>query len=355
MDVIQPPTLAKHFYFDTFAIEPEQDRISFTYTTDAGHAFTHELAFIFPVGADMESLEAAAFALGMSELVHFWKTILAPEIVIKAGKLSPEQIAFWETLYTKGLGEFFYVNRIDFRGLVHITNDPHAPELLPATNASWQGRRALVPFGGGKDSIVTGELLRKQGRDFAWFELEPLPFGSRLREVSGVTECISIGRNVAKNFAPIIELVKNGAPNGHVPITATYIMSAAFAAQAHGFGDIVMSLERSANEGNVEYLGMDVNHQYSKSYEFETAAAEYIRDYVNADIRLFSLIRPLYELQIVREFVQYPKYFPYFVSCNRGLKTGAWCGECAKCIHVRCALGFSPAGYSRFNLQEKSL
>jgi hypothetical protein len=195
-----------------------------------------------------------------------------------------------------------------------------------------------VPFGGGKDSLVTGELLKKQGRAFSWFELEPLPFSTELKELSGTTESVRIGRDVAKNFAPIIELVRAGAPNGHVPITATYMFSAALAAQVYGFSDVVMSLERSASEGNVEYLGETINHQYSKSFEFEKAAAEYVRQYVNPDIRLFSLLRPLYELQIVREFSAYSKYFQHFVSCNRSLKSGGWCGMCAKCAFMFSAL-----------------
>ncbi|MEJ0053572.1 MAG: hypothetical protein WDN10_02485 [bacterium] len=355
MDAMKPSPLAHRFYFDAFAIDIERGKVAYTYTTDAGHRFVHELGYTFPDGTNPETLRPAAFALGLAELAGFWKAILAPEIVIKAGRLLPEQIAFWENLYTQGLGEFFYVNKIDFRGLVHVVGDPQAPDILPVQSIPNGPRRALVPFGGGKDSLVTGELLKKQEKAFSWFELEPLPFGPRLREVSGVTDCVSVRRDVAKNFAPVMELVKRGAPNGHVPITATYMMSAVLAAQANGFTDIIPSLERSASEGNVEYLGQNINHQYSKSYEFEKMAAEYVRKYVNPGIRLFSLIRPLYELQVVRRFIEYPQYFPYFVSCNRGLKTGSWCGECAKCAFMFGALSAFLAPNTVFNIFRKNL
>ncbi len=328
--------LAQRFYFDGFTIEPDKGLITYTYTTDAGHCFTHELTPNFPQNTDIERIRPAVFALGMAELGHFWKAILAHEIIIKAGALSREQISFWENLYTKGLGEFFYVNQIDFRGLVHIMSDSSSPLIAPSSRSLAQ--RALVPFGGGKDSLVTGELLKKQGKEFSWFELEPLPFADRLKEVSGNTSSIRMGRNVPRNFSPVIELVKRGAPNGHVPITATYMMSAVLAAEINGYSDIVLSLERSASEGNVEYLGENINHQYSKSFEFEKIASEYVNQYVNPHIRLFSLLRPFYELQIVREFANHPQYFPYFVSCNRGLKTGTWCGKCAKCAFMFSAL-----------------
>jgi 7-cyano-7-deazaguanine synthase in queuosine biosynthesis len=328
--------LAARFYFDSFRINAEKGLVTYVYTTDAGHLFTHELSFGFPKRTDVSSLAPAAFALGMAELAHFWKAILAPEIVIRAGKLSSEQIAFWENLYTKGLGEFFYVNQIDFRNLVHITNDAGAPAISPTESALQ--KRALVPLGGGKDSLVTGELLKKQEKEFSWFELEPLPFAKELRAISRNGEYISVGRNVAKNFAPVIELVKKGAPNGHVPITATYMLSAVLAAKIDGFSDVVMSLEQSAEEGNVEYLGMSVNHQYSKSFEFEKMMHEYVQRHIDPNVRLFSLLRPLYEIEIVQEFVKYPQYFEHFVSCNRGLKSGTWCGACAKCAFMFAAL-----------------
>ncbi|MGH7175075.1 MAG: hypothetical protein ACREGR_01805 [Minisyncoccia bacterium] len=328
--------LAQTFYFESVELEPAHGYVRYRYTTDVGHVFIHELTFAPVAKAKKEDLMAAAFALGMAELAHYWKAILAPQIIIKAGALDEAQIAFWTNLYEQGLGEFFYVNQLDFLDLIHIESDPKASAISPTPPSA--AARTLVPFGGGKDSLVTGELLKAQGKDYAWFELEPLPFGKKLREISGVTECISMGRDVIKNFAPIMELVRQGAPNGHVPITATYIMSAALAAELYDFRDIIVSLERSADEGNVEYLGRTINHQYSKTFEFESAAQAYLTRYVDPNLRVFSLLRPLYELQIIREFAKYPEYFPYFISCNRGLKRGTWCGECAKCAFMFAAL-----------------
>ncbi len=347
--------LAQQFCFDGFTIDRESGRIVYTYTTDAGHSFKHELTLTFPSDIDVEAICPAAFALGMAELAHYWKATLAPGIIVRAGALSQEQVIFWENLYTKGLGEFFYVNKIDFRGLVHIVSDPSAPTIAPSSQLL--PHRALVPFGGGKDSLVTGELLKKQGKDFTWFELEPLPLSMKLKELSGTTNTVTIGRDVEKNFGQLAALTKEGAPNGHTPITATYILSAVLAAKVQGFSDVVLSLERSADEGNVEYFGLSINHQYSKTFEFENLIHEYVREYIDPGIRVFSLLRGLYELQIVKEFVNHPKYFPFFMSCNRGLQTQEWCGECAKCAFMFAALSaFLPVetvvGIFRKNLFE---
>ncbi len=324
--------LAQTFFFASFVLGEAE--IVYSYSTDAGHSFTHTLRHTFP-SVDQKQLEPALFALGMAELAHYWKAILAPKIVVRAGALNAEQILFWENLYTKGLGEFFYVNQIDFRGLVNIESAPEAPQIIPSAR---NGTGALVPFGGGKDSLVTAELLKERNMSFSWFEIEPLSFAPKLQEVSAVTSVVRMERNAQKNFAPIVELVTAGAPNGHVPISATYMFSAVLAAKAHGFSDVVMSLERSANFGNVEYLGQEVNHQYSKSFEFEQAIQKYVHTYIDPTVTVFSLLRPLFEIQIVERFVQYPQYFPYFVSCNKGLKTASWCGACAKCAFIFAAL-----------------
>ncbi|MEK7063082.1 MAG: hypothetical protein AAB955_00140 [Patescibacteria group bacterium] len=324
--------LAQTFFFDSFRIEPEH--IVYEYSTDAGHQFTHTLSHTFP-NPDAVRLAPALFALGMAEISGYWKAILAPKIIVKAGALNPEQIAFWENLYRRGLGEFFFKNEIDFRNLINVSSEAGALAHAPSS-AALSG--ALVPFGGGKDSLVTGEMLKKASKKFVWFELESLPISAPLMAATGISASIQLGRDVQKNFGPIIDLVEQGAPNGHVPITSVYIFSAVLAALASGQRDVIPSLERSAEFGNTEYLGMEINHQYSKSLEFESAVHDYVQKFVNPNIRVFSLLRPLYEIQIVKEFVRYPKYFSLFVSCNRRLKTGGWCGECAKCAFMFAAL-----------------
>jgi len=63
-----------------------------------------------------------------------------------------------------------------------------------------------------------------------------------------------------------------------------------------------------------------------------------VRRYLAADAHFWSLLRPLYELQVVKLFSAHPRQFPVFRSCNRGSKTNAWCGECAKCLSIFTAL-----------------
>jgi hypothetical protein len=63
---------------------------------------------------------------------------------------------------------------------------------------------------------------------------------------------------------------------------------------------IVLSNEGSANEPTV--IGTNINHQYSKTYEFECDFYQYTKKYFNIDIKYFSLLRPIKEIQIAYLF-----------------------------------------------------
>ena len=99
----------------------------------------------------------------------------------------------------------------------------------------------------------------------------------------------------------------------------------------------MVSNERSSNEGNLEYQGTIINHQYSKSFEFEKKFREYNEKYLSG-VNYFSFLRPLYELQIMKLFSEMPKYHPIFRSCNVGQKTDSWCRACPKCMSVYLGL-----------------
>lgn len=138
----------------------------------------------------------------------------------------------------------------------------------------------------------------------------------------------------------LFELNRQGAYNGHIPVSAIYAFLSVFAATVYDYRYVVVSNERSANYGNVKYLGLMINHQWSKSMEFEKLFQNYVANFITPDIQYYSLLRTMTELEIAEQFVKYPKYFLAFSSCNRnftiskGILAGKWCGECPKCAFV---------------------
>lgn len=330
------PKKYKTFSFDSYEINLQKNRITFHYSIDNEIFFDPYIELDLSRIKNPQQIETAVFNFGMAEIPSFYKTVCTKEIFIKAGYLNEEQKRFWQNIFIKGLGEMFYQNNIDFRGLAKIRVQPDAKNHdYPTLKKTQTKAKYLATMGGGKDSIVTGEMLKKRHLDFTWFMIEPWSVCKKVIKASGNNKSIIIGRNPKKYFSKVIELNKKGFYNGHVPITSTYIFGAVLAAKIHGFTHLVLSNERSANIGNVKYLGMEVNHQYSKSFEFEKAAHDYIKKYIDPQIYFFSLLRNLYEIQVAQKFCDYPQYFSKFLSCNVGLsKGGGWCGECSKCAFV---------------------
>lgn len=264
--------------------------------------------------------------------ISYWKTYCPKKIEFKSLDLNQEQAEFWNTVYTKGLGEFFYKNQLDFRGFV---NFPYSSQATASATPFPRQDRSLVGIGGGKDSIVTAELMKKAGKAFDLladdYEIQ--------KEVAR-----KVGKedfNLKRFIDPkLLELNKTpGVYNGHIPISVYYAFIGLFGAALYDYRYFIVSNEKSANYGNVSYLGEVANHQWSKSEEFEEMLQNYTRNFISPDIHYFSLLRPFTEIKIMQIFSRYNQYFGTFSSCNTNFKivgpgSKKWCGSCAKCSFV---------------------
>jgi hypothetical protein len=191
----------------------------------------------------------------------------------------------------------------------------------------------LVPIGGGKDSMVLIEAVRSlRPRLFA---VNPHPLVTELAALAGL-ELIEVRRRLSPN---LMELNRRGALNGHVPITAIVSLIAVAGSFLYHYDTIAMAIERSASEETSIVGGVDVNHQFSKSYPFELALRELVTTSIDAGLTYGSALRPYSELAISRSFAGLTKYHGTFCSCNTAFRSAAatgdrWCGECPKCRFV---------------------
>lgn len=273
-------------------------------------------------------LELTAAVLGVS----YFK-LLAPFVIdAKALALDEAEQAFVIDLYENGLGEFYARNDLKrFGRLTLETTAPHGasePLNLPS--------KALVPIGGGKDSLVSLDLLERAGLDMALFAVNPK--GPILGSVSQANQSfVSVKRALD---GEMVRLGKEpGYYNGHVPSTAIISMIASLAALLFGFDRIVLSNERSASEGNLVFDGREANHQYSKSLAFEKRISEVLASATGGALGYFSLLRPYSEAKIASLFARTHRFDTVFSSCNENFKlngnTGPlWCGKCPKCHFV---------------------
>lgn len=283
---------------------------------------------------DKNVLHNLIFNLGMMEMFSYWKATCSPEIIIEAGYLDDDQLKWWQNLLREGLGEFYFTNRINFL----------EPDLVKMTVSSGEKYSRfegdlpdnnLVLVGGGKDSAVTLEIIAKSGEDFNCLLLSPTKASGKMAQVGGCSSPIIISRTI---YPKLLELNKEGYLNGHTPFSTYLAFLSVASAVIYGYKTILVSNEASSNEGNIEYLGKQVNHQISKSYHFEKMFEEYSKKYLAGKALYFSFLRPLFELQIAKIFAKMPQYHQLFRSCNKGSKTGIWCLDCPKCLFAALVL-----------------
>ncbi len=271
-----------------------------------------------------KDIETIVFNIGMVELVSYWKCACPPVVKVLCGKLGTEQLAFWRKLYWNGLGEFYYTNGINEtpEAFMQVQCEPggrsSAFHLIKNTD------KYLVPIGGGKDSVVTLELLRRAGRVVRPLIMNPRGATVECAAKAGfpIDEVLVVRRTIDPT---LLDLNAKGYLNGHTPFSAMLAFYTHLASVLSVIPNVALSNESSANESTV--LGTNVNHQYSKSLEFEDDFRAYCPSF-----NYFSFLRPLSELQIAMLFSRLTAYHDVFRSCNVGSKQDIWCGHCAKCL-----------------------
>ena len=329
--------LTEQFLIERPTFDPATGKASFGYGLDGLH-FAETLGF--PAGADASAagspsfrklLDLTAVVLGVS----YFKLRAPFEIVSPSIALTEAECAFAIDVYENGLSEFYARNNLMRFGKLTISAPHDAETTKPAPNPALPDR-TLLPIGGGKDSLVSVELLEAAGIDYTPFAVNP--------KGPILTSIAAIARNpiyVTRKLDP--EMIRLGREpgyyNGHVPSTAINSMIASLVALLFSYNRIVLSNERSASEGNVEFDGREANHQHSKSLDFEKLIADILYNSTGGRLGYFSLLRPYSEAKIASMFSRVQRFDRVFSSCNENFKLSGnsgplWCGKCPKCHFV---------------------
>ncbi|MEY3552343.1 MAG: hypothetical protein RL735_691, partial [Pseudomonadota bacterium] len=274
--------------------------------------------------------EAALEALSLVAGVSYYKAFLPPAMGFPGMNPDERQRRFFEELYVDGLGEFGVRNNLRIAGQVNFGSGgaPH-----PQAHRAPLARRSAVLIGGGKDSLVSLEILKAAQEPMALFAVNPKKPILDCAAASGLPFIRVERRLDEKLFA----LNEQGAFNGHVPITAIVSFIALAGAFVHGFDAVILSNERSANQGNLWRDGREINHQFSKTSGMEVALADYVARYIDTNLAYFSLLRPLSEAHIASLMARTSLYDGAFTSCNRAFQLRPkeepkrWCRDCPKC------------------------
>lgn len=332
---------AKYFEFSSYKFEPKKKKISFGYKikfADKRPLIFNEKVILprvpnlknIPKGLLDNLLSGVHLMLGIS----YYKLYCPSKIILKK-PLSEEESLFWNAVYKKGLGEFLYRNKLNSD---KIAKFPRKKGIKKNSYDLKTNKRSLVGIGGGKDSIVVAELLREARHNITGFVVETNKSSNVIDNIlkKGRLPSLKIRRLLDKKlFADL-----PGSYNGHIPVSGIYAFLGLLLAVLYDYSYVIVGNGYTSNFGNIKYKGEDINHQWSKSGEFEELFQNYTKKFITPSIIYFSLLRPFYEIRIAKMFAEYKKYFPFFSSCNSGFKINAskntplWCRQCPKCAFV---------------------
>lgn len=329
------------FVFRNQKIELLEDLVLVEFNYEILGVDTFAAKWKFPIvrktNIDLDVLNNLIFNLGMAESISYWKTKIPKTFEVVHYNLDDEQKAWWNKLFFKGLAEFFYVNQINvnINDFISFTTSNSESKIVENINSDISG--SLIPLGGGKDSIVTLDLLNsnKENNYFYYIDNPHYPDSTNsvifdtLKEAGYDSNRLLMAE---RELDPkLFTSRERGYLSGHTPLSSVIAFSSVVLAYVNGFEYSILSNESSANDDYVSDL--DINHQYSKSFEFENDFAEYNRTYLRSGITYFSLLRPFNEYQIAKYFSNLP-YLNIFKSCNLGKKEEgwSWCCKCSKCL-----------------------
>ena len=335
--------IINHFEWDKNSLEAK-----FHYAFDDQEHFSETINFSplkntsdFPlINQDSAAIHQLLSHLHIALGVSYYKLYPTTEIIVETIPLSDAMKDFWHDFYIKGLGEFFYRNQINPTGLAQFLSTENKEENIDSA-LEYSAEKLLILFGWGKDSLVSVELTKQKNLSFDLFSFgKEYPLHPIALAPSWASRLI-IQRTL--DLPQIQKLLAEGYYNGHLPITGIICFVTAVVSYLYGYKSVITSLEKSADFWNTEYHGLNINHQRSKSSEFEESFRNYAQTYLLKNFECKSLIRNRYEIKVVQEFSKYPQYFHAFSSCNRNFHITTctkltWdqlrCWECPKCAFV---------------------
>lgn len=250
--------------------------------------------------------------------------------------------SLWRTVLVNCGGQWRFENNLpDFRGPRFV--DPSgSPDGRPIDVPG--GEIESLSFnGGGKDSLVAAKLLADGGIRFATYAYSYPEYGTadeQHRLIEKLVERTASVRHhrltISDNFAAagLPQMLADRGIHGMIcaetPISIFGVLPVAL---QHGYRQLILAHERSADEANLHWpgTGEEINHQWGKSFAAERLVNGYLQSELIANVSYFSILKPVYDVLIFNLLRQDPQAVVRTHSCNI---RKPWCGQCAKCAYV---------------------
>ncbi len=338
---------ANTVWFESFTRSRHQ--LSFTYGIDD---LRFENAYWYN-DVDLIALEAQ-YGQAMLDKIYFHimafeinKLIsLQPQTIDLGDFASFHTIAFerlWRKINRKVWSQWRYEHqRPDYAG-PEFTSKPTTRSIQAIQRQATPTEDILCFCGGGKDSLFAMTLLERLRLPYASFSYSNSVYGKADRQHKLIQELLKHVQPAKQHRlwvydsfidSPVLRIYPE---YGSKYITAAETPSSIFSVLPvllqHGYHDIVLAHEHSANVGNLIWTltGEEINHQWGKSFAAERLLNEYLRTEFISDCNYFSIIQPVYDVLIFNGLKWAIEAIPATHSCNIDKP---WCCRCPKCAYV---------------------
>lgn len=325
----------KNFVFEDMSFDSASATAMFRYSFDSERFFTESVQFSpSPVVLNevvlQSVLELAFWVIGVS----YYKAFPTKSVIFKTNSPSREQAKFLSTVYSDGLSQFIFENKLSLEQLATFIGNERIAAPEP-----YNGEGTLVLQSGGKDSLLLATLLEEQSVSYqSWYISSSEKHPSVLDHLkSPLTTAIRTIDAEGLRLA-----TKEGGLNGHVPVTYIVLSLALVQAVLGNMNTVLAAIGMEGEEPHAFVDSLPVNHQWSKTWAAELLFSKYVDQFISADIRVGSPLRGFSELRIAELFAEHcwKKFGHDFSSCNSAnYQQGAdnttltWCGECPKCAN----------------------
>ena len=203
--------------------------------------------------------------------------------------------------------------------------------------------RLLVLCGGGKDSLVSMRLLERAGIPYDTFVYSHSVYGSASFQHALIDELVEQCAPQHRHRGWVLDDAMDAPLSAVYPElgikrvvaaeTVSSYWTALPVALQHGCTEVALGVTRSTDEHNLvwERTGERINYLWGMSSAAEQLLHDYVRTNLFSNLRMFHLLRPVYDLNVFSALQRELDAVPATHSCAR---QKPWCGRCAKCIYV---------------------
>jgi UDP-N-acetyl-alpha-D-muramoyl-L-alanyl-L-glutamate epimerase len=219
-----------------------------------------------------------------------------------------------------------------------------APAPSPAAFSIGEGTdRLLVLCGGGKDSLVSMRLLERAGIPYDTFVYSHSVYGSASFQHALIDDLVERCAPQHRHRGWVVDDAMDAPLSAVYPElgiervvaaeTVSSYWTALPVALQHGCTAVALGVTRSTDEHNLvwELTGERINYLWGMSSAAEQLLHDYVRTNLFSNLRMFHLLRPVYDLNVFSALQRELDAVPATHSCAR---QKPWCGRCAKCIYV---------------------